>query len=118
MRAKAEDEVFGETLGSTLRAARLGFHWMAELGAYVRIREAPDGWAVQVAPRGAMPTKGAAQQYRVWWETPEGEQSIEVDLLAICRRVLGGEARVTRLKQAVGFVIDDSGQFRCWAAAA
>lgn len=95
------------TLGTRIRAARLGFRWSAKHGAWVRI--VGGNWQairVDVAPEEDIPSekiKGRhIEPYRVWWEDPGILDGI---------RLL---KHVTRVRKPFSFIIDDSGELvRC-----
>ena len=87
------------SLGSTIRAARLGYKWSARHGAFIRMSTpAADRSLIELAPRDAIPSKkakGDVGDHRVWWETPE-----ILDMIPWLRGI-------RRIKKYVAVLIDD-----------
>ena len=92
-----------ETLGSHLRAGRLGFRPIYQLGAYVQIRGEPGRWVMELCSPDQLPKHPYREEYRVWWE----DDSLESEFVAIVRRKFGS----IRLSHGrVLLTLDDNGE--------
>lgn len=99
----------GSTLGENIKAARLGFGWVPEWGAWLRLSPAGDYHQVHLAPAGADlpgPRRAADRLYRAWWEGTEVDQAVIISSIA---QVVAGQTRLLRLRRSVIFVLDGNG---------
>lgn len=102
------DQKLYETLGTHIRGARLGFRWVAQFHAYLRVSDGPLGRiSVEVAPPNQLPNRPYGKDYRVWWEEPNTEWAV----LDAVERTLVGDNRLTSVKTPLHFFLDDQGQF-------
>lgn len=76
------------TLGSELRAARLGFRWLPRAGRYVRVSDmlSPqagwDAWRVEWCTPDRLPKMpGKDQRHRAWWEV-DGAAAVLANAIA------------------------------------
>lgn len=85
--------------GTNIRAARLGFHWSEQHGAFIRMATAGERTFIELAPASGVPNKSAARlkDHRCWWE----EVGI-LDLIPWLRNV-------RRIKRYVAVEVDDNG---------
>lgn len=102
-----------ETLGSALRAARMGAHWMDGIHAYVRLEDLDgDAFRVDVMPPDWVPgraLKAWSGYHLAWWNI----DSVTEELEWACQLVLAGGHECTA-KKAVAFTIDNEGTFLAW----
>lgn len=99
-----------ETLGSRMRAYRLGFRWLDSVMAYMRLSDLPEScFLIEIAPADQIPSKGVKRAHRCWWEG-NSDDGLADDLSRLCRRVLGGETQRVRVKRFISFAIDDDGR--------
>lgn len=96
------------TFGSLLRGARLGFHYVPKLDAWVRISASgwmpgsPAAWELQVIATPLRKGLGVRGEHVVWWDDDaEGER-----LLRLCPAL---RAMVGRRIDFETFVVDDDG---------
>ncbi|HET9554305.1 MAG TPA: hypothetical protein VFP50_15190 [Anaeromyxobacteraceae bacterium] len=77
-------------LGDFIRAARLGFRWSEQLGAFLRFGVlGEERWLVEIAPRGLLPGNVKTERHVVWWETQEGEPEDHIVTLSPALLSLG-----------------------------
>ena len=95
------------TFGQYLRAARLGYHRVKTIDAWVRISDAHDDrgsrWRIDVA-EGLVPGRETRpKNHRVWWEVEGGEARLleAIPLLATIRE---------RATLPHTFYVDDGGE--------
>ena len=85
-----------QTLGSTIRAARLGYHWSQAHRCFIRV--SGDGpFRFDLAPDGKIP-ESRVNEFRVWWE---GDKKI-IEEMALLKNVRA-------VHQPVTFFVDDDG---------
>jgi hypothetical protein len=89
------------SVGSNIRAARLGFKWSERHGAFIRMSTpSKDRTLIELAPRDGVPTrkcKGEVGDFRVLWETPQ-----ILDMLPWLRGI-------RRVKKFISVNVDDNG---------
>lgn len=59
----------GPTFGAVLRGARLGWHWSARHGGFIRLSVEGTKAVVQLHPNSLMPSRKGGD-YVCWWEDP------------------------------------------------
>lgn len=92
------------TLGTRIRSLRLGYHWSARHGAWIRIAGGGDKpIRVDVAPEDKIPAvRGDREPHRVWWD-----DTTIIDGITLLKHV-------RRVNKPFSFIIDDSGDLvRC-----
>lgn len=87
------------SLGPTIRAARLGWHWSNRHGAFIRI-STPDDMrnVIELAPVDDIPTAKLKGDHRRWWDSPE-----ILDMIP-------GLSMVNRVKKYIRFEVDEHGE--------
>lgn len=105
-----------ETLGSRLRAARLGYGWLQGVGLYLRVSDAMglgDRFLFEVAPADALPKTGAKSLHRRWWAKRGSDDppSMAPELDAVVRRTLAPSSDgPLALRAPVAFLMDGAGE--------
>jgi hypothetical protein len=85
------------TLGQTLRASRLGYHWSKKHQCMIYI--SGDGsFTVRLCPADQLPRSGHKEMHRCWWDTPE--------ILAECPVL----SRIKAVRQPISLTIGDDGE--------
>lgn len=99
----SSETVDGRSLSETIRGARLGYGWCAELAAYVLIADAgPDSYLIDVRPPGDVPRRlEGDQRHRVWWSHKADRDRIGRTL----RRVFAGDLRRVRVSRRIIVVV-------------
>ncbi len=114
----ADGERFGRSLGNYLRAHRMRYGELRNLGAFMRLSIVGDGvFRAELVPDDAVPPSAKGRrddQPYVMWYVP-GDGNLRPDMERLCARVLAGEARPVRLKKPVAFLFGNDGEFKGWA---
>jgi len=107
-----------ETLGTHIRAARLGYRWVPSLNAYMRIADPPSSYGdgaftVDLCPPFVVQTRGFGNgtktQHRVWWEDID-KDGFPDQFIAHIRGVVAGDLPSVWLRRRVSFVADAAGR--------
>jgi hypothetical protein len=61
------------TFGTTIRAARMGYHAVEGIG-FVRIRAGGPPWHIDVAPFDHVPVEKGKVEYHVWWSDADSRR--------------------------------------------
>jgi hypothetical protein len=64
------------TFGTTVRAARMGYHPIDGIG-FVRILAGGPPWEINIRPFDDMPVEKKSTEHHVWWEQEDGRRQIE-----------------------------------------
>lgn len=93
----------GRTLGSELRGARLGFHWLSGAGRYVRIRPNHRNWIVDAVLPEMLPSRPGPRhedECVAWWTVPE--------IVELLDTIVTIQVRTSFISKT--WVMDDEGQ--------
>lgn len=91
------------TLGMTVRAARMGFAWSHEHGAFVRI-EGDGPFKITLHPSGLIANAfNNHGEHRCWWSDADGSPRLDLNRI----KPLQG---IKRIKRVVQFWINDEGE--------
>lgn len=82
------------TLGSELRAGRLGFHWLPDLDRYVRVSDhGADDFLVELAAPDELPKRHSPTPHRCWWEPADDSGVVVTCLFLMGRRMVRAGVR-------------------------
>lgn len=95
----------GSTLGANLRACRLGYGWVPELGAWLRLSPAGPHVRVDLEP-DVVPANRTGMHW-CWWE---GDGTLDRQVLGRLAEIVAGDGRLVALRRGISFTIDDAGR--------